>query len=91
LRCDTHVVLKAGERVAVARVPVKYDRTTVTLDWKTPQIENQFQGTKMEEFRKTLLDDKSIIMRVEDDQKFLYNPETESRWKRTEQALTLGH
>jgi hypothetical protein len=81
VRCKTQVVYKKGEWVEVATVPVTYDKTTITLDWSEATYDSRFKGKWLEEM-KTQGGTERCVYRVEDDQKFIFNPETESRWKR---------
>lgn len=81
---------EANEPIAMAEVPVKYGEKTVALDYSKATyfgdgqgFGGNFQAAYMEEL---IAAKDTVVFRVEDDGFFLFNPETESRWKRDDSA-----
>ncbi|MBS1720100.1 MAG: hypothetical protein JST35_06620 [Armatimonadetes bacterium] len=77
---SSRVVLPMKEWVNIAAVPVEYGDTTATLRWKQVTYDSRFSGLAMDYAKKTWYGD-DVVFRVEDDKKFLVNPENQSRWK----------
>lgn len=71
-----------GDWVEVATVPVEYSKSTVTLKWYDATYSGLITGKMRDLFIAWLEPDDKTIFRVEDDDRFLFNPETSSRWKR---------
>lgn len=75
--------LTIGKKRVIALVPYEVSSTTLSLDWKKANLSENAMITNLDfrDYLDNMMTRELVIFRIEDDGKFLYNPETGNRFK----------